>query len=186
LGVALGSEIRGTLEALVFNCLQATMAEEGDAEYTDEKMQQDIEALYKMGQGKFGTDEKGLFKIMCTAPPTYLKKLNMAYAEKHGLTLEHSLTSELKGISKDAAQFLFGMKINPYETIAKLFDEACKGAGTDETLMASILIRYQTVMKEVMLKHVELFGKTMADRVRAENRGVDEALFLELLAVAEA
>jgi hypothetical protein len=186
LSVALGSEIRGTLEALVFNCMQANMAEDGDAEYTDEKMHADIEALYKMGQGKFGTDEKGLFKILCAAPPEYLKKMNMAYAEKHGLTLQHCLTTELKGISKFAAEFLVGMKINPYETIARLFNEACQGVGTDETLVASVLSRYQKVMKQVSLAHVELFGKTMADRVRQENRGVDEALFLELLAVSEA
>lgn len=161
------------------------MDEDDDAKYDDAKMKEDIDDIYKLGQGKFGTDEKGLFKILCTSPPAYLKKLNMAYAEKHGFTLLHSLTTELKGISQFAAQFLMGMKINPYEEIAKLFDEACGGAGTDETLMASVLVRYQLVMSDVMLAHVELFGKNMADRVRKENRGVDEALFLELLGVTE-
>lgn len=185
MGSALGSEVVGTLEFLVFNCLQAAQEDYNESFHNDEKMKEDIEALYKMGQAAVGTDEKGTFKILCAAPPEYMKKLNMAYADKHGVTLLHSLSTEFKGIAKDAAQFLIGMKIKPYEEIAKLLERASAGVGTNETLLSTALIRYQGVMKDVMLAHVELFGKTIVDRVRAESRGVYEALFLELLAAVE-
>jgi hypothetical protein len=32
--------------------------------FTEEKEKEVAEALYKVGQGKFGTNEKGLFKIL--------------------------------------------------------------------------------------------------------------------------
>ena len=43
-------------------------------------------------------------------------------ADKHGITLVKMLEVELSGISKDAALFMIGMKIKPYEEIAKLIE----------------------------------------------------------------
>lgn len=57
----------------------------------------------------------------------------------------------------------------------------CKGFGTNETLLASALIRFHQVMPKVMLAHVEMYGKTIQDRVKSETRGDFEALLMELL-----
>jgi len=48
-------------------------------------------------------------------------------------------------------------------------------------LFSTALIRYQQIMKPVMLAHVELFGKTIPDRVRSETRGEHEKLLMELI-----
>jgi len=50
--------------------------------------------------------------------------MNLQYADKHGLTLVKMLETEMGGISKEAAGFMFGMKIKPYEEIAKLIERA--------------------------------------------------------------
>jgi hypothetical protein len=63
------------------------------------------------------------------------------------------------------------MKLKPYETIAQLIKTACAGIGTDELLLTCCLIRYQHVMKDVMTAHIELFGKTIHDRIREETSG---------------
>jgi hypothetical protein len=47
-------------------------------------------------------------------------------ADKHGITLVKMLEVELSGISKDAALFMIGMKIKPYEEIAKLIEMAVR------------------------------------------------------------
>ena len=60
----LDSELGGSFEALIVNCMQAD-EEEFDEEYHNEdKMNADAEMLYEMGQGSFGTDEKGFFKLL--------------------------------------------------------------------------------------------------------------------------
>ena len=76
---------------------------------------------------KWGTDEKGLFKFFCSAPPEHLKKLNLIYADKYGYTLLKVMEKELGGDAGRAGLFLLGMKLKPYETIAKLIEKACKG-----------------------------------------------------------
>jgi Annexin len=186
MGTVVASEIKRNFEFLILNCLQASEEEYDESVYTGEKMKEDIHDLYKMGQGKIGCDEKSIFKFLCTSPPEYLKKLNLAYADEHGVTLLHSFKTELKGYAQDAAEFLIGMKIKPYEEVAKLIAKASKGIGTNETLLSSTLIRYQSILKDVQLAHVELYGKTLADRVKEETGRVFEDLLLEILGAADA
>lgn len=72
-------------------------------------------------------------------------------------------------------------EINPCSHSYRLVIQQCKGVGTDETLLATAIVRYQCVMSHVMLAHVEMYGMTIQDRVRSETRGDFEALLMQLL-----
>lgn len=76
------------------------------------------------------------------------------------------------------------MKLKPYETLAKLIEKSCAGFGTNETLLTTTLIRYQFVLKEVNVAHIELYGKSIRDRVKDETRGKYETLLLEVIDAA--
>jgi hypothetical protein len=73
------------------------------------------------------------------------------------------------------------MKIKPYETIAKSIKAACAGIGTDEMLLTTCVIRYQGILKDVMAAHIELFGKSVHDRVREETGGNYKKCLLAVL-----
>jgi Annexin len=181
----LDGELGGALDQLIFNLLQAAEEVYDPQFHNDAKITQDVAALYKMGQGKMGTDEKGLFKILCAAPPEYLKKLNLAYAEKHGYTLTKVMDKELGGHVRKAALFMMGMKLKPYEEIANMIKTSCAGIGTNELLLTTLLIRYSGVMKQVMIAHIELFGQSIRDRVNSECGGDYKKLLLEILEANE-
>jgi annexin A7/11 len=185
LGRKLDSELGGNLEQLIFNVLQASVETYDPHYHTDAKMKDDIEKLYKMGQGKMGTDEKGLFKLLCPMPPEYIQKVNSAYADKYGYTLVKTMEKELGGDVEKAAMFMVGMKLKPYEVVAQLVNTACAGFGTNELLLTSVLIRYQAIMKEVMIAHIELYGRSIEDRVNAECGGDFKLALLEILKTAE-
>jgi annexin A7/11 len=180
LGQTLDAELGGSFEKVIFNCLQASEEEYDEDYHSESKMKEDIATLFKMGTGSWGTDEVGLVKILSASPPAYLKKLNLAYAEKHGYTLLKVLEKELGGDTKDAAVFMLGMKLKPYETVAKLIMKACKGFGTNELLLTSAIIRYHHILKDVMEAFVEENGKTLQDTVKAETRGDYEDLLVQL------
>jgi hypothetical protein len=181
LGRVLDAELGGDLEKLVFNVLQAAEEVYDPEFHTAAKMKKDAEQLKEMGIGSLGTNEVGLFKILCASPPEYLKELNVVYADKFGYTLSKSLEKELNGHAQDAAMFMMGMKLKPYEEIAKLINSACKGLGTNEMMLTTALIRYQPVMKDVMLAHVELYSSTIEDGVKAETGKDYEAVLLAIL-----
>ena len=161
--------------------MQASEEAYDPAYHKEDKMDKDCKALYDAGQGKFGTNEAMLFKLLVAAPPEYLKKLNLKYADKYGYTLVKALEKELGGHVQKAAMFMLKMKLKPYEEVAKLIKTACQGMGTNELLLTSTLIRYQNIMPAVMVAHVELFEKTVADRVKSEVGGEYKRLLLELL-----
>jgi hypothetical protein len=111
LTTVLDRELGGVYDVLVNTCLQG-MEKAYDPKYhTADKVQEDVAKLYSLGQGKWGTNEAELFKILCASPPAHLKKVNLAYAEKHDVTLYRVLEEELGGVSKDATLFLLGMKL---------------------------------------------------------------------------
>jgi len=185
LGRLLAGEMYGDSERLVLNCLQAGEEDFDPQFHTIDKATEDAEFLYEKGQGKFfGTDEKNIFKLLCSAPPEHVKNINRIYAEKYGYTLEKAMEKELSGNVKIGTLHLLGMKLKPFEAIAKLIKSACAGIGTDELLLTCCVVRYQSVMKDVMTAHIELFGKTVHDRVREETSGnYKEALLATLNAV---
>jgi Annexin len=114
-----------------------------------------------------------------------LEKLNLKYADKYGYTMTKMLEKELGGDVQKAALFVVGMKLKPYEEVAKLIKMACAGIGTNELLLTSSLIRYQNIMKNVMLAHVELYGKTIRDRIKDETKGDYQRLLMEVLEAIE-
>lgn len=177
----MASEVKGHFELLLLNSLQGMEKVYDEDTYSADQMQEDVQMLHKMGLGKAGCDAAGIFKFLCTSPPEYLKKVNIAFAEESGETLCKSLTNELNGDTETAAIFLMGIKVDPYKEVAKLIERACAGFGTNEALLQATLIRYQGIMNQVKLAHVELYGKTIQDRIRSECNGDYESLLLYIV-----
>jgi annexin A13 len=184
LGKLLASELHGDMERLIFTCLQAGEEEYDPQFHTMEKAVEDAETIHKKGQGSWGTEERGIFKILCAAPPKYVEQINTVYSDKYGYTLMKAMDKELGGNVGEACAFLLGMKLKPYVTIAELVKSACAGFGTDELLLTCTIIRYQYVMQPVMSAHIELYSKTIHDRVRSECGGKYRDALLEVLTTA--
>lgn len=186
LGKLLASELHGDMERLVFNCLNATEQDYDPQFHTADLAQEQADTIHEKGQGKFwGTDEKGIFKILCAAPPEHLTAINAAYADKYGYTLSKAMEKELGGLLegqvKKACLYIIGMKLKPYETMAGLVKQACAGFGTDELLLTCCIIRFQQTMTDVMAAHIEMYGKTIHARVRHEVGGKFKDLLLQIL-----
>lgn len=183
--MALNKELGGAFEKLVVNCLQGIEEGYDPGYHNDDLVAKDVQTFYKMSEGKFGTDESGLFKLLCVRPSEHLKKVNALYADKHDVTLFHVMDKELAGKTRDATLFLLGMKVKPFETVAKLIKKAMKGAGTNELLLSATIIRYQICLKEVMAAFEELFGDKLQETLKKEVGGDFCRLLTELCDAAD-
>lgn len=178
----MSGEVGGDMKTILISAVQAA-EEEFDPDYhTEDKAEEDAAAIYDAGQGRWGTDEAGMAKIVVLSPPKYLKIVNSVYADKYGYTLFKAFEEEMSGnIAAEAALFTLGMKLKPYETIAKLIKKACAGFGTDELLLTCCLIRYQDLLGHVAVAHEELFEKSIQTRVRDEAGGNYEKILLTII-----
>jgi hypothetical protein len=80
------------------------------------------------------------------------------------MSLEKAIEKGLGGKAKEGLSILVGMKLEPWETMAKLFKKACAGLGTNDFLLLTCVVRYQTVIKRVMASHFDLFNKVRQQR----------------------
>ena len=184
LGRVLDAELGGDLEKLVFNCLQGVEEKFDPGYHNDDLVKQDVATIYKAGQGSFGTNEAGFFKVLVARPSEHLKTVNLAYAEKHGYTLFKALETEIGGQAGEAGLFMLGMKLRPYLTVAKLIKKACAGLGTNELLLTCTLIRYQPHLKSVMEAYTEEFNRSLQEDVKKEVGGDFEELLLQVCSTA--
>jgi hypothetical protein len=175
------SELSGDLKTVMLACLQAAEEPFDDGFHTAEKAKEDAREIYKKGQGRWGTDEKNLIKVIVLSPPKHLKNISSFYADEYGYSLQKAAEKELSGDVKKAVLFILGIKLKPWKTIAALIKEACAGFGTDELLLTCTIIRYQKYLAAVEVAHVEEYGKSLVKRVKDETRGNYEKLLLALL-----
>jgi hypothetical protein len=174
-------EVGGDLKKILMSAVQAA-EEEFDPDYhTEDKAAEDAEILYKAGQGRWGTDESKMAKVVVLSPPKYLKLVNGVYADKYGYTLFKAFEKELNHIAGEAILFTLGMKLKPYETIAKLVKKATAGMGTNEMLLTCTIIRFQDLMGQVYVAHEKLFEKSIHKRVKDETSGDYKKILLAVL-----
>jgi len=108
--------------------------------------------------------------------------MKRAYADKYGYTLSKALEKELRGIARTAALHALGVKLKPYETVVHLVDGACAGLGNGRgAAETACIVRYQAVWAKVELAHLDLFGKSVSDRVKRETSGHYKRVLLAVL-----
>jgi len=172
LGQVLASELSGEFERLIINCLQGVEDKYSpDDVHTDERAEEDAEAFYAAGEGKFGTNEAAMFRILCASPPEHLIKVNMIYADKYEHTLSKALKKELSGTIRDASVFHLNMKLKPYKTVAKAIKTSCAGFGTDEFSLTSHIVRYHQILSNANSAHEKEYEKSIIDRINSEVGG---------------
>lgn len=177
----ISGEVGGDLKKIIMSAVQAAEEDFDPDFHTTDKAEEDAEALYKAGQGRWGTDESAMAKIVVLSPPKYLKLVNEVYADKYGYTLFKAFEKELNHLGGEAALFTLGMKLKPYETIAGLIKKATKGLGTNEILLTCNIIRYQDLMGLVYVAHEDMFEKSIHKRVKDETSGDYKKVLLALL-----
>ena len=177
----LAGELGGNLELLITACLQAEEEEYDSEIHTDEKAKDDARAFDKAGREKMGTDEATLFKLICTSPPAYLHKVNLAHVERAGYSLSVALEKELGGKAEAAAIHAVNMKLKPVETAVRLIESTMKGVGTDEYDLAVMILIYQALLGSGFPAYEEEYGKTLEKRVKGELRGDFEDLIVEMI-----
>jgi len=174
-------EAAGNLEKALVGSLQAAEEEFDEEFHNEDKAIQDAEAIFEAGQGTFGTDESKLIKTIVMSPPKHLKQVNLQYCDKYGYTLFKAVEKEMGGDSEAALLYTLGIKLKPFETIAKFIKSACAGIGTNELLLTCTLVRYQTYLPHVCAAHQKLFDKSLQKRILDECGGDYEKLLLAVV-----
>ncbi|KAJ0408808.1 hypothetical protein P43SY_000704 [Pythium insidiosum] len=180
LGVLLNSELSGDFKKSILAAIQGSMVDYSPEFHTQKKAEDDADALYKAGEGKWGTDEETFIKIVVTSPPQHLRNVNAVYTKKHNNTIIRAVEKEFGGDAKKALLFLVRMVLEPLELLAEHFESTMKGFGTDESGLSYALVRYHCVLPQIKEAYKKIYKKDLRERIHGETSGDFRALLLNL------
>jgi len=138
----------------------------------------DVEALYKAGAGKIGTDEAMFINVIATSSREHVDAIFWAYAQKYGKSLDKVIRDEMGG---DTGKALANLVLPPHVLFADKILKSMKGAGTNDT----DLIRLITTQRGRHLKaagkyFLEVNRKTISAWVADETSGDYKAILVKI------
>lgn len=173
-------EVSVDYEKLMLAILQCNRDESNSVDHS--LVQKDVDALYKAGEGKWGTDEETFIRIFALRSPYHLRALADQYQKSRGTNLIDVVEDEFSGDIKVLLQTIIKAHVNPASFYAERIYKACKGWGTND----SILIRAFVTMDEVYLEEIKKiykskYGVTLEEEVNDEISGDYRKMILALL-----
>jgi len=168
------SDTSGNLAKVYMQCLAPSRGtRQGD-------VSADIEALYKAGAGKIGTDEAAFINIIATAAPAHLEAIFYGYAQKYGKSLDTVIRDEMGG---DTGKALANLATPPHVLFSDKILKAMKGMGTDDEKLIRLLTTQRGRHLKAAGKHfLEVNRKTISAWVADETSGDYKAILLKMCA----
>jgi annexin A7/11 len=122
------------------------------------QIEDDVEALYKAGEGRMGTDEETFVRILCGNNRFYLRDLADAYAQTHGKRLDLVIKSEIGGYLKQALQY----RVRSIgELLAERFKDALDGINNNDRVTRLLVSNKETYLPEANVAFLANYGKTL-------------------------
>jgi len=168
------SDTSGDLAKVYVNCLAPSRGtRHGD-------VAADVDALYKAGGGKIGTDEATFINIIATASPAHLEAIFYAYAQKYGKSLDTVIRDEMGG---DTGKALANLATPPHVFFSDKITHAMKGIGTEDEKLIRLLTTQRGRHLKAAGKHfLEVNKRTISAWVADETSGDYKALLLKMCA----
>lgn len=109
-----------------------------------QQVQQDVEALYRAGPGKAGTDEIGICGIMLQRSDAHLAAIAQAFPQRHRVSLSHMIQSEFSGHMKEGLLYIARGAEQDGQGVyrdAQMLDESMAGMGTKDERLTWRIVR---------------------------------------------
>lgn len=181
-GKDISDEVKGDTSGHV-KTLFAALLEGCRNETGHGNVESDVDALYRAGEGKFGTDEKAIINLLTRCPEEHLRAVFEMYQRRYRADANEVIQKEFSGDLRKALLSVVDCIQNRPRWIARHFEKAMAGLGTDDSKLIRLVTRFRhpAIMNKVKEAYRLEFDKTLADRIHGETSGDFRKLLLELI-----
>ena len=178
---AIEKETSGNLRKLLVSLLLAQRSQ--NQVPNQQQCMMDAQALYKAGEGRWGTDESTFNQIFSTRSPAEIACINQCYVSIRGKSLEKAIDSEFSGDAKKLFMTLLKVLINPPSYFAERIHDSIKGIGTkDDKLIRNIVSRCEIDMPQIKQCYRSMYGRDLLNDVRGDTSGDYKKILSGLIA----
>jgi len=144
--------------------------------------QKEAQELYDAGEGKFGTEENELVRVLVSRSFAQLKATFDQYQKLAGKNMEDAIKGETEGHLEDALIAIVQSIRDRGAYFARQIDRCLKVPGTKEKDLIRIIVsRCEVDMGDIKKDYKDLFGKSLYDELKSELRGDFEEIVLKLV-----
>ncbi|RKO97169.1 hypothetical protein CXG81DRAFT_15258 [Caulochytrium protostelioides] len=143
----------------------------------------DVEALYRAGEKRLGTDESTFIRILCSRSDRHLQAVFAGYVQRTGHTLEKAIKREFSGDMERVLLGMYALFTDRPGYIASLFEKSMHGLGTDDDMLVRLAVRHHdpNLMSLIKQAYLHRYGKQLYNRVSGETSGDYRAILLALI-----
>ncbi|KAK9074913.1 hypothetical protein SSX86_003232 [Deinandra increscens subsp. villosa] len=174
------SQTSGDHEKLLLAYLSVPRSE--GPEFDKILVDQDVKALYKAGEKRWGTDETTFRNIFSERSRAHMAAVSSTYRNSYKNSLRKAIKNETSGNFRDALVTILQCAENPGKHFAKILRKATKGMGTDDkTLIRIIVTRAEMDMQYIKAEYHNKYCKSLNEVVHSETSGNYRTFLLSLL-----
>ena len=144
--------------------------------------QNDAQALYQAGEGRWGTDEATFIRLFATRSAAELAMIDNCYSRLRGKGLLKAIEKEFSGDIRKLLETIVEGLLDPAAYFAKKIRDCVKGLGTKDTRLVRILVsRSEKDLGYIKQAYQRLFGRDMLHDVRDDTSGYYKEILTGLI-----
>ncbi|KAM8732271.1 annexin A5a [Acanthopagrus schlegelii] len=158
----------GHYQKLLVILLQGSREEGVD----EEKIEKDAKDLYAAGEGKVGTDEEKIIRILGNRSVEHLREVFDAYKKLSGSDIEDSLEGETTGNLENLLLAVVKCVKSVPGFFAERLYKSMRRAGTDDnTLMRIMVSRSEVDMLDIRASFKKMYGASLYSTIQEDTTG---------------
>ena len=185
----LDTDVRNDLSmktADLFAMVLAANRAEDVAPVDPARVERDVDELYRCTEGRTGTDQPPVCRILTERSAGQLRAVAQAYERKYRRGLEDVVLKEFSGHMRQALRHIVARATDPARHDAEMLEEAMRGAGTkDRALVRRVVACHwdRARMQQCQGAYGHFYHRELAERVRGETSGDYQRLMVECVSL---
>ncbi|TNM98923.1 hypothetical protein fugu_013487 [Takifugu bimaculatus] len=169
-GAKLEKDICGDTSGYYQKLLVILLQGSREKEVDEKKIEKDAKDLFAAGEGKFGTDEETLIKIIGNRSEEHLRKVFDTYKKLYGSDIEDSIEGETTGNLENLLLAVLKCVRSVPDYFAEVLYKSMRRAGTDDsTLMRTMVSRSELDMLDIRASFQKKYGVSLYTTIQASS-----------------
>ena len=144
--------------------------------------QEDANALYKAGAGRWGTDEATFIRIFANRSAAEIACINQCYLKMRGKGILYAIDKEFSGDVKKLLQTIVGALLDIHGYFAMRIRESVKGLGTNDSKLVRVIVsRCEIDLPQIKQAYQRIYQRDLLHDVRGDTSGYYRDILTNLI-----
>ena len=144
--------------------------------------QADADALYRAGEGRWGTDEATFIRIFANRSAAEIACINQCYLKMRGKGILNAIDKEFSGDVKKLLQTIIGALLDIHGYFAMRIRESVKGLGTNDSKLVRVIVsRCEIDLPQIKQAYQRIYQRNLLYDVRDDTSGYYRDILTNLI-----